>query len=116
MSRKNKDVAGYEILYILAMVDGDFDPREGQVIVDYVTENFPLGGNLEAAMEELSSTNRDDYPILFQKCAEDFYADSNEQERIDFLKFALKMVKADEKIDSDEDWIINKLYQFWDIS
>ena len=116
MSRKNKDVAGYEILYILAMIDGEFDPREGQVIVDYIKEKFPLGGNLETAMEELSSTNQDDYPLLLQKCAEDFYADSNEKERLEFLKFALKMVNADEKIDSNEDWMINKLYHFWDIS
>lgn len=116
MSRKNKDVAGYEILYILAMVDGEFDPREGRVIVDYIRDKFPLGGNLENAMEELSSSVASDYPILFQKCAEDFYADSNEKERIDFLKFALKMVNADEKIDSNEDWMINKLYQFWDIT
>ena len=29
--RKNKDVAGYMILCILAVIDGDFDPREGSV-------------------------------------------------------------------------------------
>lgn len=114
--RKNKDVAGYMILCILAIIDGEFDPREGEVIIDYMEENFPLGGNLDNAYEELSITAEEDYPILLQKCAADFYADSTDKERIAFLEFALKMVKADEKIDDDENWLINKLYHYWDIN
>ena len=46
MNRKNKDVAGFQILNILAEVDGSFDPKEGQVIIDYIIQNFPFGGNL----------------------------------------------------------------------
>ncbi|MEY2924922.1 MAG: hypothetical protein RLZZ337_1470 [Bacteroidota bacterium] len=114
--RKNKDVAGYMILCILAVIDGDFDPREGEVVVDYMEEQFPLGGNLDNAFEELGSTAEEDLPLLLQKCAEDFYADSTEKERIKFLEFVLKMVKADQKIDENENWVINKLYQFWDIN
>ena len=86
MNRKNKDIAGFQILNILAEVDGSFDPKEGQVIIDYIIQNFPFGGNLEEATEELSTTTAEDYPILLQKCSEDFYADSTEKER---LKLAL---------------------------
>ena len=114
--RKNKDVAGYMILCILAVIDGDFDPREGEVVVDYMEENFPLGGNLDSAYEELSTTAEEDMPLLLQKCAEDFYADSNEKERIKFLDFALKLITADNNVDANENWVINKLYQFWDIN
>jgi uncharacterized tellurite resistance protein B-like protein len=114
--RKNKDVAGYMILCILAVIDGDFDPREGEVVVDYMEENFPLGGNLDTAFEELSTTAEEDLPLLLQKCAADFYADSNEPERIKFLEFALKLITADEKVDDDENWVINKLYLLWDIN
>jgi|SRR6056300_812586 len=113
--RKNKDVAGYLILSIMAMIDGEFDSREGSVIVDYVGEHFPLGGNLENATELLSTTKQEDYPLLFQKCAEDFYADSNEKERMKFIQFALKLIKADNQVDQDENWALNKLYQYWDI-
>ncbi len=115
-TRKNKDIAGYLILSILAAVDGDFDAREGKIIVDYIQNSFPLGGNFESALEVMSTTPEEDYPLLLQKCAEDFYADSTEQERIDFLDFALKLVRADESVDEDESFMINKLYQFWDIN
>lgn len=116
MNRKNKDVAGFLILNILAEVDGDFDAKEGKVIIDYVVKNFPFGGNLETALEEMSTAVQDDYPILLQKCAEDFYADSTEKERLELLDFALKLIKADDTIDEQESLLVNKLYQYWDIS
>ena len=115
IKRKNKDVAGYQILSILAEIDGDFSAVEGHVISDYVAANFPLGGNLENAVEELSTTKREDYPLLFQKCAEDFYADSTEKERLEFIEFALQLINADNNVDSNENWMLNKLYQYWDI-
>lgn len=115
-ARKNKDIAGYQILSLLAMLDGEFDPREGSVIVSYVEEHFPLGGNLEGALEELSTTTKEDYPIMLQKCAEDFYADSTEKERLAFIRFALKLINADEKVDADENWALDKLYQYWDLN
>ena len=114
--RKNKDVSGFQILNLLAEIDGDFNADEGQVIVDYVAKKFPLGGNLEDAMEEVSTTNPEDYPILLQKCAEDFYADSNEEERLELIDFAIKVLKADNKIDESENWLVNKLYQYWDLA
>lgn len=116
MSKKNKDIAGFQILNILAEIDGDFDAKEGSVIIDYVGQNFPFGGNLEDALEELSITSHDDYPILLQTCAEDFYADSTEKERLELLDFAIKLIKADDKIDVKENLLVNKLYQYWDIN
>ena len=113
--RRNKDISGYILLSILAEIDGDFDAKEGTVIADYITESFPLGGNMESAMDALSTTKKEDYPILFQRSAEDFYADSTEKERVHFLQFALKVVKADSRVDVEENWLLNNLYQYWDI-
>lgn len=115
MSRTNKDIAGYIILNILAEIDGEFDPSEGSVIADYVVETFPLGGNLEGAMETLSSTPNEDYPLLLRQCAEDFYVDSTEDERLHFIDFAIKLINADHVVDQDENWLLNKLYMYWDI-
>jgi uncharacterized tellurite resistance protein B-like protein len=115
MHRKNKDIAGFLILNILAEIDGDFDPKEGKIIVDYIIKNFPVGGNLEEAMEELSTTSQEDYRLLLQKCAEDFYNDSTEKERLELLDFALKLIKADDKINEEEDVMLDRLYQYWDI-
>lgn len=114
--RKNKDIAGYQILSILAEIDGDFDPREGKVIVEYVAEKFPFGGNLERANEELSTTSPDDYPVLLQQCAEDFYTDSTEEERLELINFALKVLLADEVVDESENKLLDTLYQYWDIN
>ena len=116
MIRKNKDIAGFQILNILAEVDGSFDPKEGQIIIDYIIRSFPFGGNLEEATEELSTTSKDDYPILLQKCSEDFYADSTEKERLELLDFALKIIKADDQIEEMENLMVNRLYQYWDIN
>jgi uncharacterized tellurite resistance protein B-like protein len=116
MSRSNKDVAGFQILNILAEVDRNFDPSEGKIISDYVSRHFPFGGNLESALEEISTTSIDDYPILLQKCAEDFYADSTEKERLELIDFAVKLIKADNKIAEEENMLLNKLYQYWDIN
>ena len=38
----------------------------------------------------------------FNNAMNDFYEDSIPQERIDFLNFAVKMVKADKKITNEE--------------
>ena len=116
MNRKNKDIAGFQILNILAEVDGSFDPKEGQVIIDYIIHNFPFGGNLEEVTEELSTTTAEDYPILLQKCSEDFYADSTEKERLKLIDFALKLIKADDQIEEMENLMVNRLYQYWDIN
>lgn len=115
-SKKNKDIAGYLILSILAAVDGDFDAREGKVIVDYMNTQFPFGVNFGDATDILSTTDESDYPILLEECAQDFYLDSTEKERLDFLDFALKLVKADDNVSQDESYMISKLYQLWDIT
>ncbi|MBO6515510.1 MAG: TerB family tellurite resistance protein [Bacteroidia bacterium] len=111
----NKDVAGYMMLLILAESDGDFDPREGSVIVDFITENFPFRSNLEAAAEEISILPKEDYGKELTRLAEDFYSESTEKERTEFLRFAMKLVRADDRIDAEEDQLITRLYDAWDL-
>ncbi|MGB0851161.1 MAG: hypothetical protein ACPGTP_07930, partial [Bacteroidia bacterium] len=59
---------------------------------------------------------REDYPVLLQQCAEDFYADSTEDERLELINFALKVLLADEVVDESENKLLNTLYQYWDIN
>lgn len=114
--RRNKDIAGYQILLLLANADSDFDSSEGKVIANFIAKKFPLGGNLETAMEEIATLSEEQYSLELQKLSEDFYADSTEQERYEFLQFAMDLVKADEEVVDEEDWMIGKLYQYWDIT
>lgn len=111
----NKDITGYLILSILAESDGNFDAREGSVIVDYINKNFPLGGNLERATEELSTLDAADYESKIIELAEDFYRESSEKERTQFLKFAMKLVRADDEIAVEENILITRLFEAWDI-
>jgi uncharacterized tellurite resistance protein B-like protein len=111
----NKDVTGYELLLILAEADGSFDPREGSVIIDFIKEAFPLGGNLDAAIENVSSLRPDEYPIRIEELAEDFYSESNEVDRKHFMQFAIKLVRADDKLDDEENILITKLFELWDL-
>lgn len=111
----NKDIAGFHILSILSETDGDFNPAEGMVIVDYLQEHFPFGGNFDSEIEILSTLPKEDYLTHMKKAAEAFYRESTPKERLHFIRFALKLIKADEKVAREEDKMITKLFEWWDI-
>lgn len=111
----NKDITGYLILSILAESDGNFDAREGSVIVDYITKNFPLGSNFERAAEELSVLDSADHESKIISLAQDFYQESSEKERTEFLRFAMKLVRADDEVAEEENLLITRLFEAWDI-
>lgn len=104
------------MLSMLSQVDGEFKPEEGRVIVDYITQNFPAGGNFDEAMQELSELEDEDYLPHFEKAANDFLEESTEKERIDFLKFAMKLINADEKVAREEDTMVSRLFTWWGIN
>lgn len=113
--RMNKDVAGYLMLLILAEADGTFDRREGHVVADYIRDTFPLGGNLDEATEYMSSLNHDEMEDAFLKAAQDFYMDSTKKERTDFLRFSMKLVRADNEVNEEEGGLVTKLFEAWDV-
>ncbi len=115
MKKNNKDVLGVQMLSMLSQVDGDFKPEEGRVIVNYIAKNFPLGGNLDGALDELSLINEEDYLEHFEKAAHDFMEESTDKERINFLKFAMKLINADEKVCREEGKLISHLFTWWGI-
>lgn len=110
----NKVMAGYHMLMILSQVDGEFHKAEGKVIVDYLKDAFPFHVSLDAEMDILSAMPAEDYFLHFNNSMNDFYEDSTEQERIDFLRFAVKMVKADKKITPEENKFLKELFFAWD--
>lgn len=111
----NKDIAGYLILLILAEADGDFDPREGVVVVQFLQQEFPLGGNFESAAEIIGMLKPEDYESALLQLAEKFYADSTEYERKKFIEFAIKLVKADKELEPLENKFVTLLFDAWDI-
>ncbi|REJ81810.1 MAG: TerB family tellurite resistance protein [Bacteroidetes bacterium] len=110
----NKAEAGFHLLQILSAIDGDFHHMEDLVITNYLSENYPFHVNLDAAVDYLSTLPKDDYVLHFQKCMNDFYQDSEESERMKFLDFAVKLVKADNDITNEENIFLNLLFQAWE--
>ena len=114
MVKLNKVMAGYHMLMILSQIDGYFDTAEGKVIVNYLKAAFPFRFNLDFEMEILSTLPKEDYFLHFNNAMNDFYEDSTAEERLDFLKFAVKLVKADKVITGDENKYLKELFFAWD--
>src|SRR5688572_19373421 len=109
----NKPLAGYHLLLMLCEVDGEFPESEGKIIVRYLEESFPFHVNLDEEIQFLSTLPHDQYMEHFEKAMNDFYEDSTSDERDAFLDFAVKLVKADDKITQDENIYLNKLFGAW---
>lgn len=109
----NKPVAGYHMLVIMTHADGHFAKEEGDVIIRYLSENFPFRTNLDNEIEFLSTLPREKYEEHFRKAMNDFYEDSTAEERDHFLDFAVKLVKADNVITREENIFLDLLFSEW---
>ncbi len=112
----NKAEAGYHMLQLLSALDGKFGPNEDLVIRNYLVENYPFRVEMDGAIEELSKLKPEDYILHFQKCMDDFFQDSEEEERTHFLKFAVQVVKADNEVSWRENIFLKTLFDAWDIT
>ena len=114
MERKlNKPIAGFHLLMILTNADGVFAKEEGDVIVEYLTETFPFRVEIDEEVHFLSMLERSKYKEHFRKAMNDFYEDSTQKERDHFLAFAVKLVKADNVIDEEENSFLKELFDAW---
>lgn len=111
----NKVEAGYHMLQLLSVIDGQFSVQEDLVIRKYLVENYPFHVSLDGAMDKISLLKPEEYEVHFQKCMDDFYQDSTGDERVHFMDFAVKLVSADEKVTPDENRFLKILFDAWDI-
>ncbi len=114
LKKMNKVMAGYHMLMILSQVDGKFDKAEGKVVIKYLKEAFPFYVSLDTEIEVLSILPQEDYFLHFNNAMNDFYEDSTAEERVHFLDFAVKMVKADKIITNEENKYLKELFFAWD--
>ena len=114
MERKfNKPIAGFHLLMILTHADGKFAKEEGDVIIEYLTETFPFRVEIDEEVHFLSLLPRDKYMEHFRKAMNDFYEDTTQHERDQFLEFAVKLVKADNVIAEEENVFLKELFDSW---
>lgn len=113
--KMNKLTAGYHMLSLMSQCDGFFDPREGRIIINYLSEMFPypIVINMDTEMDVLSELNPDDYHSHFSKAMDSFYSDSTEEERLEFLEYAVELVKADNRLAMEENIFLKNLFDSW---
>jgi len=112
----NKPLAGYHILMILSAVDFKFLPEEDLVIRKFLAQEFPFQINLDDQMEEISRLYPTEWEQHFRKVLEDFYDESTEDERKNFIQFAIELVKADAVVTKEENQYMRILFKEWGIS
>lgn len=98
---------------ILTHADGKFAKEEGDVIIEYLTETFPFRVEIDEEVHFLSMLARDKYMEHFRKAMNDFYEDTTPEERDEFLKFAVNLVKADHVIAEEENIFLKELFDNW---
>ena len=129
----NKYESGYNLLMIISVIDGDFMPQEGSVIVNYLRQmHKPFIGtpNENPMLEQLSDKqliehfrdssflfykqhNPAERKQLFIESAQAFKADSTEEDQKEFINFIKSVVMADHKLSKEEGLYLNLLFRTW---
>ena len=113
--RTNKTIAGYHLLMILSAVDYKFSIDGDMIVREFLVQEFPFHINLDREMDIISSLQPEDWESHFLKYMDDFYDDATEEERLNFLQFALKLAKADDVITKRENHYLNLLFDNWNV-
>ncbi len=114
--RYNKTIAGYHMLMLLSALGYELHIEEEKIIREYIFQEFPFRVNLDKEMEIISGLKKDEWKSHFIKCMDDFYDEATPEERNNFLKFAVYLVKADSKITDIENEYLKMLFDAWDFS
>ncbi|MDQ3073337.1 MAG: TerB family tellurite resistance protein [Bacteroidota bacterium] len=107
--------SGYHMLMILSVVDGQYAVPEGKIIVDYLARNYQEDIDIDRENEALLDVTKEQIPEHFKEAAGHFLEISTEEQRIDFLAFAYRLVQADGHMASEENKILSSLAHFWNI-
>ncbi len=107
--------SGYQMLMVLSVVDGRYSVAEGKIIVDYLTKNYTLDIDLDNENQVLLKVPKKEIPELFKKAAFDFLQHSSEEQRLDFIAFAYRLISADGMVGKEEHTILTSLAHFWKI-
>lgn len=107
--------AGYHILMVLSIVDGKYDKIEGQVILDYLSRTYGEGFDLDVENEKIKKLGKDKIADHFAHAARVFKEKADEDQRLEFLTFAVDLVTADDSISKEEHKIISSLAKSWGI-
>ncbi|HCP92676.1 MAG TPA: hypothetical protein DIU05_01400 [Bacteroidetes bacterium] len=115
IKKMNKTEAGFHILTLLSLADGEIHTAETNVILEFLNDHF--NDNIDLIKEQafLRALPHEEYETHFMETVEHFYTVSTEDERHTITRFAMDVVMADESLGKHENTLITKLYDCWDI-
>lgn len=115
IKKMNKTEAGFHLLMLLSLADGNLKESESDVVIDFLNDHFNDNVDLikeQAFLRALPATEHENH---FTETAEHFYTISSEDERHTITRFAMEVVMADESMQQHENKLIQKLFDCWDI-
>jgi uncharacterized tellurite resistance protein B-like protein len=116
ISKMNQKEAGFHLLVLLSLADGNSSSAETDVILEFLDQAFPGSIDLikeQAFVKVLPEEERENH---FREIAARFLAISDSEERTLLIEFAMKLVMADARMDQAENSYINLLYDLWDMA
>ena len=107
--------AGYHMLMILSIIDGEYKIEEGKVIVEYLQKSYNAQLNLDDENKSLLGIAKEQLAQHFKNSAQSFKVLSTPDQRQDFLTFAHRLTNADGTIAAEENKILTSLANSWKI-
>lgn len=107
-------VRGLELMTLIAICDGSFDPREKKALKDYVHSNLGINFNDAEIINHIKAMTDEEQLQLLIKNANIFKENSGLENRKKMLKILEKLVAIDRKITEEEQVRIDILWNYWD--
>lgn len=107
--------AAYDILVTLSIIDGDFDEAEGQVILDFLNDNFDGSFDPHASNARLQALDAAAIRAHFDEAAAIFRDATEPEDREALLEFGIDLIMSDDELTEDENALVRKLSALWDV-
>lgn len=99
---------------ILSAVDFRIKGEKESVIMQYLVQEFPIHVNLDRQMEIIAGLKPHQWESHYLKMMEDFYDDATPAERLNLIRFAIQLAKADNVVTKEENYYLNLLFDNWE--
>ena len=108
--------AGYNILLILSIIDGDYDDAEGRVILDFIEDNYD--GTFDPKVENQAIMALDDVGVMarFDEAGQAMLAQTTGEDREALLEFGLDLVMTDGELSEEENRLVQRLASSWELA
>ncbi len=108
-----KEIAGYNILMLLSMVDGEPHKKEDAIIKKWLENEFQFTKNLDEELAFLTVLPLTDYEAFMHSNMDTYHTLTTQNEQHKLLQFAVAIIKADGKIVPEENKLFDYLYTNW---